>query len=95
VRGIGDALTAALQQNIGCLDNAIHYFHGSKVSRIPKPVDGAIDNNYDPRSDISRDGREPINWTGNKPRMRDQIRAYFRDRNEDSTELSAQHRDLV
>jgi hypothetical protein len=53
------------------------------------------DNDYDPRTDISRDWQGVYQLTGNKSRLRDQIRAYFRDRNEDSPELSAQERHLV
>jgi hypothetical protein len=52
------------------------------------------DNDYDPRTDIARDWQGVYQLTGNKPRLRDQIRAYFRDRNEDSPELSAQERHL-
>lgn len=88
---------AVLKQNIGCIDNhAIHYFHGSKVSRAyGSRWRVLLDNNYDPRVDIARDWQGVYQLTGNKPKLRDQIRAYFRDRNEDSTELSAQERHLV
>jgi hypothetical protein len=54
-----------------------------------------LDNNFDPRTDISRDWQGVYQLTGNKPRLRDQIRAYFRDRNEDSPELSAQESYIV
>ena len=88
---------AVLKQNIGCIDNhAVHYFHGSKVSRAyGSRWRILLDNNFDPRTDISRDWQGVYQLTGNKPRLRDQIRAYFRDRNEDSPELSAQERHIV
>jgi hypothetical protein len=88
---------AVLKQNIGCVQNhAIHYFHGSKVSRAyGSRWRVHLDNNYDPRIDIARDWQGVYQLTGNKPALRDQIRAYFRDRNEDSTELAPQERELV
>ena len=88
---------AVLKQNIGYVDNhAIHYFHGSKVARAyGSRWRVLLDNDYDPRVDISRDWQGVYQLTGNKPRLRDQIRAYFRDRNEDSPELSAQEKPLV
>lgn len=88
---------AVLKQNIGCIDNhAIHYFHGSKLSRAyGSRWRVLLDNDYNPRIDISRDWQGIYQLTGNKPRLRDQIRAYFRDRNEDSPEMSAQERPLV
>ena len=88
---------AVLKQNIGCVDNhAVHYFHGSKLSRAyGSRWRVLLDNNYDPRTDISRDWQGIYQLTGNKPRLRDQIRAYFRDRNEDSPEMSAQEKHLV
>ena len=54
-----------------------------------------LDNQYDPRTDVSRDWQGVLQLTGNKPRLRDHIRAYFRDRNEDSPELSAKERHIV
>ena len=36
-----------------------------------------------------------LQLTGNQPRLRDQIRAYFRDRNEGSPELSPRERHIV
>ena len=88
---------SVLKQNVGCIDNhAIHYFHGSKLSRAyGSRWRVLLDNDYNPRIDISRDWQGIYQLTGNKPRLRDQIRAYFRDRNEDSPEMSAQERPLV
>jgi hypothetical protein len=91
------ARAASLKQNIGYVENhAIHYFHGSKTSRAYGSRWRVLrDNDYDPRTDIARDWQGVFQLTGNKPRLRDQIRAYFRDRNEDSPELSAQEKHLV
>jgi len=88
---------SVLKQNVGCIDNhAIHYFHGSKLSRAyGSRWRVLLDNDYNPRVDISRDWQGIYQLTGNKPRLRDQIRAYFRDRNEDSPEMSVQERPLV
>ena len=54
-----------------------------------------LDNNFDPRTDIARDWQGVYQLTGNKPRLRDQIRTYFRDRNEDSRQMAAQERHMV
>ena len=91
------ARAAVIKQNIGYVENhAIHYFHGSKTSRAYGSRWRVLrDNDYDPRTDISRDWQGVYQLNGNKPQLRDQIRAYFRDRNEDSPELSAQERHLV
>jgi len=88
---------ALLKRNIGYVDNhAIHYFHGSKVSRsYGSRWHILLDNKYDPRTDISRDWQGVYQFTGNKPRLRDDIRGYFRDRNEDSPELSPQERHII
>jgi GNAT superfamily N-acetyltransferase len=88
---------AGLKQNIGYVENhAVHYFHGSKMSRAYGSRWRVLrDNDYDPRTDISRDWQGVYQLNGNKSRLRDQIRAYFRDRNEDSLELSALERHLV
>ena len=91
------ARAAALKKNIGYVDNhAVHYFHGSKTSRAyGSRWRILLDNNFDPRTDIARDWQGVYQLTGNKPRLRDQIRTYFRDRNEDSRELAAQERHMV
>jgi len=88
---------AVLKGNIGYVQNhAIHHFHGSKSARAyGSRWRVLLDNGYDPRTDISRDWQGVYQLTGNKPRLRDQIRAYFRDRNEDSPELSPQEKHLV
>jgi hypothetical protein len=53
------------------------------------------DNDYDPSTDIVRDWQGVWQLAGNKPRLRDDIRAYFRTRNEDDPGLSGSERTLV
>jgi len=63
------ARAANLKQNIGYVDNhAIHYFHGSKVARAyGSRWRVLLDNQYDPRTDVSRDWQGVLQLTGNKP----------------------------
>jgi hypothetical protein len=44
-------------------------------------------NDYDPHADIVQDAKGVFNLAGNKPQLRDQLRAYFTARNEDTVEL--------
>lgn len=76
---------AAVRGNIGYVPaHACHHFHGPRRQRgydwrwrILK------DNAYDPRADIYPDARGVYQLTPDKPRLRDDIRRYFRGRNED------------
>jgi hypothetical protein len=78
-----------IKKNIGFIDGTIlHYWHGSKVNR--RYVDRwkiLIENQFNPDADIYRDTRGLYRLTGNKIRLRDQIRAYFRQRNEDGIDM--------
>lgn len=78
-----------IKRNVGCVDGTLlHYWHGSKVNR--RYVDRwkiLVDNAFDPQVDIYKDTRGIYKLTGNKPRLRDQIRAYFRQRNEDGIDM--------
>lgn len=66
----------------------IHHWHGSKRQRFYKERwEIVIGNNFDPLSDVSRDSIGLLKLTRNKPRLRDEIRAYFRARNEDGLEI--------
>ena len=75
--------------DVGYLPGTIHhYWHGKKVDR--KYLDRweiLLRNNFDPDVDISYNDRGIINLTGNKPQLRDQLRMYFQQRNEDSTDV--------
>jgi len=88
---------SVLQQNIGCVDNhAIHHFHGSKVFRAYGDRWKILrDNNFDPNTDLARDWQGIWQLAGNKPRLRDAIRGYFRTRIEDDPTLHGSERPLV
>jgi hypothetical protein len=88
---------AVLQQNIGCVDNhAIHHFHGSKVFRSYGERWKILrDHHFDPNTDLVRDWQGIWQLAGNKPRLRDAIRGYFRARNEDDPGLHGSERLLV
>ena len=86
-----------LKQNIGYIENhAIHFFHGSKTLRgYGNRWKILRDHNFDPQADIARDWQGVWQLAGNKPRLRDDIRAYFRSRNEDDPGLRSPERELV
>jgi hypothetical protein len=88
---------AVLKQNIGYVDNhAIHYFHGSKVFRAYGERWKILrDNDFDPDTDLARDWQGIWQLAGNKPRLRDDLRRYFRSRNEDDPTLRGFERVLV
>jgi len=87
------ARAAALQQNIGCIDQlAIHHWHGTLKNRgYGTRPDIIIGNQVDPVADISRDRQGVLRLNGNKPKLRDDLRAYFRSRSEDSIDLNEKH----
>lgn len=78
-----------IRQNVGAVQGTLlHYWHGSKVNR--RYVDRwkiLVENNFNPDEDIYKDSRGLYRLTGNKTRLRDQIRAYFRQRNEDGIDM--------
>lgn len=87
----------ALKANIGYIQNhAIHHFHGSKVNRFYGERWRILhDNNFDPETDIHRDSAGLWQLSGNKPRLRDELRGYFHARNEDDPCLHAHEKVLV
>jgi hypothetical protein len=88
---------AVLKQNIGCVENhAIHHFHGSKVFRGYGDRWKILrDQDFNPEMDLVRDWQGIWQLAGNKPKLRDEIRAYFRARNEDDPGLQGGERSLV
>jgi len=76
---------AVLRKNFYYLDNhAIHYFHGSKARRgYATRWQILRDHGYNPLTDIFRDSQGVYQLTPDKPALRDAIRRYFRERNED------------
>ncbi len=76
---------SVLKQNIGAVDcHAIHHWHGPKTLRnYVGRYKILVDYDYDPLTDIKRDWQGVYQLTGNKPRLRDALRAYSRSRHED------------
>jgi hypothetical protein len=80
---------AYLHQDVGYVPGAIlHDFHGKKKDR--KYADRwqiLIDNKFDPYSDLTRDYQGLWQLRPERIGLRNQIREYFRGRNEDSIDL--------
>jgi hypothetical protein len=76
-----------IRRNIGFVDGLLlHYFHGAKKNRGYFNRSAILwQNRFDPAKDIKRDWQGLWQLTDQKVRMRDQLRAYFRSRDEDST----------
>jgi len=80
---------ASLRGNIGFVDgHAIHHWHGPMKNRGYSWRSAILtENTFDPLKDLSYDWQGVLQLTKNKPKMRDEIRAYFRQRQEDSITL--------
>lgn len=78
-----------IKRNIGFVDGLLlHYFHGAKKNRGYFNRSSILWNNeFDPARDIKRDWQGLWQLTDRKVRLRDQLRAYFRSRDEDSAEV--------
>lgn len=91
-RDLQDYQTECLQlgMDVGCMEgNILHEYHGPKQLRGYKSRwEILVDNAYDPDRDIKRDAQGLYQLTSRKPRLRDDIRAYFRQRDEDSKSLA-------
>ncbi len=79
-----------LRGNIGYVDaNAVHHWHGALKNRgYATRWQILTDNDFDPYLDLRRDWQGLISLTKHKPRLRDQIRLYFKSRNEDQLQDS-------
>jgi hypothetical protein len=78
-----------LKHNIGYVPGTLlHYWHGKKANRgyntRYKIMSG---NDFDPHTDLKKDWQGLWQLAGNKPQLRDDLRAYFRARQEDSIDL--------
>jgi len=78
---------ASLTHNIGYVEgHAIHHYHGPKTCRgygwRPRVLRA---HDFDPYRDLFRDAQGIYQLTPEKPALRDDIRAYFRSRNEDAS----------
>lgn len=78
-----------VNKNIGVVDcHAIHHFHGSKVLRKYEHRWKILrDCDFDPYTDIFKDSQGIYQLSRQKPKLRDEIRAYFKSRNEDDISL--------
>jgi len=70
---------------IGCIDNfATHAFHGNKAARAYGERWTVLrKHDFDPATDLMRDYQGIWRWTGNKPKLRDDVMSYFLARSED------------
>lgn len=77
---------ALLRANIGFVDgHVIHHWHGPMRNRgYAWRASILTENTFDPLSDLKYDWQGVLQLTKNKPRLRDEIRAYFKQRSEDS-----------
>jgi hypothetical protein len=78
-----------LNGNIGYVEShAIHHWHGPMAKRgyTTRPAILAR-HGYDPLSDLVYDENGVLQLRENKPKFRDEIRAYFRSRNEDGIDV--------
>lgn len=78
-----------LHKNIGYVDGTInHYFHGKKIDRrYNDRWKILVHNNFNPDLDLKRDVSGLWQLTNRNYKLRDDIRKYFRGRNEDSIDL--------
>ncbi len=75
----------SLKFNVGYVPGLIlHHWHGQKkFRRYHDRWQILVQNQYSPTTDIYRDAQGLYQLTGNKPRLRDDLRQYFAQRNED------------
>jgi hypothetical protein len=79
----------AIRRSVGVVENTfVHYWHGRKARRCYGTRWKILqDHDFDPRVDLRYDWQGVLTWAGNKPALEEAVRRYFRDRDEDSTEL--------
>lgn len=80
-----------IQRNIGFVHGTIlHAWHGKKADRqYASRWKILIDNKFDPLSDLKKDHNNLWQLEDTKPKLRDDIRLYFRQRHEDSIDLGS------
>lgn len=78
-----------IKRDIGYVPGHItHHWHGKKRDRRYRDRWKVLaSNKFDPIRDIKRDWQGLLQLTSLKPQLRDDIRQYFRSRNEDSIDL--------
>jgi hypothetical protein len=79
-----------VQKNIGsCPGTIVHSYHGKKSDRrYRERWSVLIENQYNPVTDVTKNLHGILELTGNKHKLRDDIRKYFRERNEDYHDTS-------
>lgn len=84
-----DRAVTGLRRDLGCVPGTIlHYWHGKKKDRrYGDRWQILTRHQFDPKQHLSRDWQGLWQLTGDCPRLRDEIRGYFRARNEDSVDL--------
>lgn len=78
-----------IRRDIGYVSGTLlHHFHGKKADRrYLQRWDIVTKNQFDPRTDIFKDSQGLYQLNPDKIQLRDDLRLYFRQRNEDSIDL--------
>lgn len=81
-----------IKRDVGYVQGSLyHFWHGPKRARGYTDRWKILrDNRFDPMLDLTRDSQGLLKletWNGRQMKLRDQLRAYFRSRNEDSIDL--------
>lgn len=78
-----------IKRNVGFVNGTIlHYWHGKKKDRkYQERWKILVNNKFNPELDIKKDCYNLWQLSGNKPKLRDELRDYFQSRNEDSIDL--------
>jgi hypothetical protein len=85
----GQRAETHVRRNVGYVDGLLlHNFHGAKRNRGYAERSSILwENAFDPARDIKRDWQGLWQLTEEKIRLRDQLRAYFRSRDEDNMQV--------
>lgn len=78
-----------IKRNVGYVNGTVlHYFHGDKKNRKYWERWNILRrNDYDPLADIKKDDNQLLQLESDKIQLRDDLREYFRGRNEDSIDM--------
>jgi hypothetical protein len=84
-----DRATKHIRKNVGYMPGTIfHHWHGSKVNRFYTSRWKILTSHqYNPETDLKKDWQGLYTLSDQGIRMRNDIRAYFRSRNEDSIDV--------
>jgi hypothetical protein len=86
----GDRCVKHIKRNVGYVPGMImHHWHGRKADRQYRDRGKIlVENNYNPHYDLKRDTQGLYQLTERSTKLRDDIRSYFRARNEDSIDYA-------